>query len=323
MVDPFAGGGSIPLEALRLGCDAFASDLNPVACLILKTMLEDIPRHGPGLADELRRAGAEIKAQAEKELAELYPKDPDGATPIAYLWARTVRCESPNCGAEIPLMRSMWLCRKPKRKWALRPVVSRPADAPPQVDFEIFAPASEREVSGGTVARARATCPCCDSVLPPERVRSQLAAQRGGGDAVFDDAGNRTGGARMTAVVTLKPGEPGRHYRLPTDADYAAVRKAHLRVAKVLKGRDPGERQELSRVPTEPLNPIRPSPNARGLSAVTRYGMSNFGRPVHDEATSGFGKVGHVGTCKRQSEWFRLTSCLSCTGDFKKCRLLF
>jgi adenine-specific DNA methylase len=55
VVDPFAGGGSIPLEALRLGCDAFASDLNPVACLILKVMLEDIPRHGPELAAEPRR----------------------------------------------------------------------------------------------------------------------------------------------------------------------------------------------------------------------------------------------------------------------------
>ena len=120
MVDPFAGGGSIPLEALRLGCEAFASDLNPVACLILKVMLEDIPRHGPGLAEELRRVGGEIKQQAEQELADLYPKDPDGATPIAYLWARTVRCEAPNCGAEIPLMRSFWLCKKAKRKRALR-----------------------------------------------------------------------------------------------------------------------------------------------------------------------------------------------------------
>ena len=120
MVDPFAGGGSIPLEALRLGCEAFASDLNPVACLILKVMLEDIPRHGPKLAEELRRVGAEIKRQAEKELADLYPKDPDGATPIAYLWARTVRCESPNCGAEIPLVRSFWLCKKAKRRRALR-----------------------------------------------------------------------------------------------------------------------------------------------------------------------------------------------------------
>ena len=119
VVDPFAGGGSIPLEALRLGCEVFASDLNPVACLILKVMLEDIPRHGANLAEELRRAGAEIKTQAETELADLYPMDPDGSTPIAYLWARTIRCEAPNCGAEIPLMRSMWLCRKPKRKWGI------------------------------------------------------------------------------------------------------------------------------------------------------------------------------------------------------------
>ena len=103
VVDPFAGGGSIPLEALRLGCDAFASDLNPVACLINKVMLEDIPRHGPELAEELRRVGAEVKKAAEKELAEFYPRDADGARPIAYLWARTVRCEAPNCGAEIPI----------------------------------------------------------------------------------------------------------------------------------------------------------------------------------------------------------------------------
>ncbi|MCL6559985.1 MAG: DUF1156 domain-containing protein, partial [Firmicutes bacterium] len=123
VVDPFAGGGSIPLEALRLGCEAFASDLNPVACLILKVLLEDIPRHGPKLADQLRRVGVEIKKQAEKELAELYPKDPDGAVPIAYLWARTVRCEAPGCGAEIPLLRSFWLCKKANRKRALRPII--------------------------------------------------------------------------------------------------------------------------------------------------------------------------------------------------------
>ena len=204
VVDPFAGGGSIPLEALRLGCETFASDLNPVACLILKVMLEDIPRHGPGLADQLRKAGAEIKAQAEKELADLYPKDPDGSTPMAYLWARTVRCESPNCGADIPLMRSTWLCRKPRRKWALRPNVIRNASVPPRVEFEVFEPKTDRDVADGTVSRARATCLCCRTVLPPERVRAQLASQRGGADTVFDDDGNRTGGAMMTAVVTLK-----------------------------------------------------------------------------------------------------------------------
>jgi len=106
VVDPFAGGGSIPLEALRLGRDVYASDLNPVACLILKTMLEDVPRHGPGLADKVRVAGSEIRAAAELELGRFYSLDPDGARPIAYLWARTVRCEASDCGAEIPLARS-------------------------------------------------------------------------------------------------------------------------------------------------------------------------------------------------------------------------
>ena len=153
VVDPFAGGGSIPLEALRLGCDAFASDLNPVACLILKVMLEDIPRHGPKLAEELREAGAEIKRRAERELADLYPPDPDGATPIAYLWARTVRCEAPKCGAEIPLMRSFWLCKKPRRKRALRHRVERPKGRPPEVVFEVFEPDADGDVPAGTVTR--------------------------------------------------------------------------------------------------------------------------------------------------------------------------
>lgn len=206
VVDPFAGGGSIPLEALRLGCDAFASDLNPVACLILKVMLEDIPRHGPKLAEELRRVGKEIKKEAEKELSGFYPEDPDGSKPIAYLWARTVRCESPNCGAEIPLARSFWLCKKANRKRALRYKVVRPDGAPPRIEFEVFEPQKDSEVLSGTVSRAKASCPCCHTVLSPDRVRAQLSAQRGGADVVFDENGNRIGGARLLAVVTLNPG---------------------------------------------------------------------------------------------------------------------
>jgi len=434
VVDPFAGGGSIPLEALRTGCDAFASDLNPVACLILKVMLEDIPRHGPKLADELRRVGAEIKREAEKELAEFYPRDPDGATPIAYLWARTVRCESPGCGAEIPLVRSFWLCKKANRKRALRyrvvrssgtgfqpvnpwraddlsasrrnlphletagatyfvtfrcrgelrmppeamaialsairhwdgsrialdaavvmpdhahlmfrildgsrlgqllhsiksfsankinallgrsgafwldenfdhivrdgaeweekfqyirqnPVKKGLADSPDAypylyphshrqdacatVEFEVFEPASEKEVPPGTVTRAKAACPACNIVLPPERVRAQLAAQRGGADVVFDEKGRRIGGARLLAVVTLKPGEQGRHYRLPTEADYQAVWKAQRRLKEILDEWECGGRKGLCPVPDEPLPPI----GTLGFR-VQRYGMLQWG----------------------------------------------
>ena len=276
VVDPFAGGGSIPLEALRLGCDAFASDLNPVACLILKVMLEDIPRSGPELADELRRVGGEIKAHAERELADLYPADANGAKPIAYLWARTVRCESPNCGAEIPLMRSLWLCKKPKRKWALRTKVVRPKGKPPRVEFEIFEPGGEKEVAGGTVTRAKATCLCCETVLPPERVRAQLSAEKGGADVVFDDNGARTGGARMTAVVTLKPGEQGRHYHLPTKADYAAVRESQRRLQEMLDEWECGGREGFCPVPDEE-SPAGGGSGAGRAFSLHRYGMKEWG----------------------------------------------
>ena len=268
VVDPFAGGGSIPLEALRLGCEAFASDLNPVACLILKVMLEDIPRHGPELAEELRRVGKQIKEKAEKELSEFYPTDPDGATPIAYLWARTVKCESPNCGAEIPLMRSFWLCKKANRKRALRYKVVRPKGPPPRVEFEVFEPKSDKEIPSGTVTRGNAACPCCNMVLPVKRVRAQLAEKHGGADVIFDKKGNRIGGARMTAVVTLKPGVQGRYYRLPIESDYKAVWKAQKRLNEILNEWEREGRKGLCPVPDEPLPPI----GTLGFR-VQRYGM--------------------------------------------------
>ena len=289
MVDPFAGGGSIPLEALRVGCEAFASDLNPVACLILKVMLEEIPRHGPGLAEELRRVGGEVKAAAEKELADLYPPDPDGATPIAYLWARTVRCEAPNCGAEIPLLRSFWLCRKLKRRRALRAAVSRPAGEPPRVELEVFEPASERDVRAGTVTRAKAACPCCGVVLPPERVRTQLAAQRGGADVVFDEAGRRVGGARLTAVVTLRPGETGPalpaggRCGLRGGARGAGAAGGDSR--RVGAGREAGAVSGAGRA-DHPRAAGR-APVAR--SACSATGCSEVGRPVHGAAEGGVG----------------------------------
>jgi adenine-specific DNA methylase len=276
VVDPFAGGGSIPLEALRLGCEAIASDLNSVACLIEKVKLADIPRHGPKLSEDLLRVGAEIKGEAEQELADLYPKDPDGATPIAYLWARTVRCESPNCGAEIPLVRSFWLSRKAKRKRALKPKVVRPDGKAPRVELEIFEPKSEKEVPGGTVSRSKATCLACGVVLPPERVRAQLAAERGGAEVVFDARGSRRAGAWMLAVVTLKSGEQGRLYRLPTDRDYQAVRRAQARLARILDEWEADGKHGLCPVPDEPT-PAGGGSGAGRAFSVQKFGMLRWG----------------------------------------------
>ena len=92
-----------------MGADAFASDLNPVAVLLNKVVLEYIPKYGHRLASQVQELGSLMKEQAEAELAEMYPKHPDQATPIAYLSARTIRCEGPGCGVEVPLLRSLWL----------------------------------------------------------------------------------------------------------------------------------------------------------------------------------------------------------------------
>jgi adenine-specific DNA methylase len=72
---------------------------------------------------DVRRWGEWVLEEADKELAEFYPPEPDGSIPVGYLWARTVRCQNPSCSAEIPLMRQFWLAKKDRKKAALRPMV--------------------------------------------------------------------------------------------------------------------------------------------------------------------------------------------------------
>jgi len=256
VVDPFAGGGSIPLEALRVGADAFASDLNPVAVLLNKVVLEYIPKYGQKLADEVRKWGEWIKIEAEKELGQFYPKDPDGATPIAYLWARTVTCEGPGCGAEVPLMRSLWLAKKSNRSIALRMILDQEKK---RVDFEIIQDFKAQDVGEGTVRRGSATCPVCGYTTPVASVRKQLKARRGG-----------AADARLFCVVTTKPGQQGRFYRLPTERDLEAVRNA----AEELERRKATHTGELSLVPDEPY----PDETGAGaLSSSVLYGPKIWG----------------------------------------------
>ena len=148
----------------------------------------------------------------------------------------------------------------------------RPEGEVPDVAFEVFEPASDADVSNSTVDRAKATCLCCGATLPPERVRLQLNEQRGGADPIFNDLGRRIGGARMTAVVTLRPGEPGRNYRSPADLDYASVRIAQSRLADILGSWENDGKQSLCPVPDEPLPPI----GTLGFR-VQRYGMLQWG----------------------------------------------
>lgn len=265
VVDPFAGGGSIPLEALRVGADAFASDINPVAVLLNKVVLEYIPKYGQTLADEVRKWGQWVKEEAEKELAQFYPKDPDGSTPIAYLWARTIICEGPGCGAEVPLMRSLYLCKKSNRNIGLR-IIPKPEDK--RVDFEIIekqkskwvvADNPEIEIKNpnfdGTVKRGSATCPCCGYTTPVASVRTQFKARQGGAND-----------ARLFCVVTTKPKTQGRFYRLPNEQDLESVKNASIELEKRVNQHT----GDLSLIPDEPLR-------GKAQISVSLYGVENWG----------------------------------------------
>ena len=180
-----------------------------------------------------------------------------------------MRCETPHCGAEIPLVRSFWLSKKANRGRAFQPRVVRPKGELPRVELEIVKPKGEKEVSVGTVSRAKATCLCCNTVLGPDRVRAQLTAQRGGAEVVFDAKGKRSGGARLLGVVTLIEGQSGRNFRLPTDADYRAVWKAQQRLKVIEKAK---LTDGLTPIPDEPLPPV----GTLGFR-VQRYGMTRWG----------------------------------------------
>lgn len=250
VVDPFAGGGAIPLEALRVGADAWACDYNPVAALLLKVVLEDIPRYGERLAEGIRKWGAWVKERVERDLGRFYPPDSDGAVPIAYLWARTITCEGPGCGAEVPLLRQLWLARKGGRRVALGLMVDRKAK---RVDFEIDE--DPQQVGEGTVRRGSATCPVCGYVTPVARVRAQAKAR--GGLAV-----------RMVAVVRTYPGRQGRHYRAATDRDVQVAQEAE----QELRRREQEHKGLLSLVPEEPI----PPEGTLGFR-VQKYGFRTWG----------------------------------------------
>ncbi len=245
--DPFSGGGSIPLEAMRVGAFAQASDLNPLPVLLSKALLEWFPKYGSRLAEEFRIKARELGAMAFKDLKDYYPNDKDGAVPIAYLWARTVRCEGPGCGVEIPLVRSPLLANKGKNsvfleiRWVRseKRIVCSPVGGP------------LRSQDTGTVRRGAALCPACGFTTPPANVRAQFGHRRGG-----------TSDARLLCVVTMKDG--AKSYRPASEHDARAVARA----LKLVSSPSSPVRSEVS-LPSESLPYLRSIFNIKLLGVET------------------------------------------------------
>jgi putative DNA methylase len=286
VLDPFAGGGSIPLEALRLGCEVHALDYNPVAVLILKCVLEYPQRYakpdsvsalplpvrersslllfeeeGPDESPLLRAVrawGAWVLEEARRELQPFYPPDPDGSVPVGYIWARTLPCQNPACGVEIPLMRQTWLAKKDNRKIALRLVPNRAAR---RVDAEIVeGRAISFDPEEGTVTRAHVRCPLCGGSIDDDTTRRLFREGKAG--------------QRMMAVVLHHPDRPGKRYRLPTARDLEAYRAAEQALEE--KRRKLWEEWGMDPVPDEPT-PIGGGPGAERAFSVHKYGLTRWG----------------------------------------------
>lgn len=223
LLDPFAGGGTIPLEAQRLGLEAHASDLNPVAIMINKAMIEIPPRFAgmppvnpqsrarldlggwsglKGLTEDIQYYGDWVKKEAVRRIGNLYPQvklpkkyGSGTASVIAWLWARTVKCPNPACGCEMPLARSFILSKKKGKETFIQPSFVNGA-----VSFEI----KNGELVGpeGTVSRKGAICACCGTPVSFQYIREE--AQQG------------RMGSHLMAVVA--EGNSGRIY-LPADEE--------------------------------------------------------------------------------------------------------
>ncbi len=304
VLDPFAGGGAIPLEALRLGCETYSNDLNPVAVLIQKCTLEYPQKYGkpipkkqylaerPWLAEEkgqkkkekglfdddnaemvnplvedVKYWGNWVLREAKKEIGPFYPEEADGSIPVGYIWARTIPCQNPSCGAEIPLMRQFWLAKKKNKKVALYPYSAEKAranDAVPQpsktVQFTIVGDGYESWPEGfkpenGTVSRAVATCPVCASTVEANTTRRLFKEGKSG--------------QRMVAVVTHKPGTKGKKYRVATDRDMDMYKEAQQYLEQ--------KRETLmTEWGMDPV-PDEPTPEGKGSGAERAFSVRNYG----------------------------------------------
>jgi adenine-specific DNA methylase len=276
VLDCFAGGGSIPLEVLRLGCETYALEYNPVAVLILKAALEYPQKYAnlkvkigetnqktlygeigakemPKLVYDVQKWGNWVYEEAKKEIGKFYPPDPDGSIPVSYIWARTIKCKNPSCGAEIPLMRQFWLAKKENKKIALKMVVDK---VNKKINFKIV---QNKEIdfdpSEGTTRKATVQCPVCGVGISDKEMRRLFQE----GKAY----------QRMIAVILHNP-KTGKIYRVAKDEDIKIFRDSEKYLEE--KRKELLERCAFDPVPDELL----PPKETLGFR-VQRYGILKWG----------------------------------------------
>ena len=269
VLDPFSGGGAIPLEALRLGCETYAFDLNPVAHIIqLATLV--YPQqyaHRPGthgekpgatLIADVQRWGNWVLEKVKVEIGDLYPREENGAMAVAYIWARTIACPRSDCSVQVPLIRQTWLARIPGRYVAYKVEANGPGS---EIRYRVVGPVAKMSDLGfdpfqGSTRGGTAICPCCGTPLTEKHI--------------VDEASHNRMGSSLVSVIIDKG--QGKQYRNVLASDRQVFSLAEYRLADLNNSYDPLS-GDLSPIPDEPL-PVQGTLGFR----VQRYGIRTWGQ---------------------------------------------
>lgn len=218
VLDPTAGGGSIPFEAIRYGLPAIANDLNQIAAVVLRAGVELPGRHGAGITEDLRKWGGVLIERLRSRLEPFFGLANSHERVIAYVFARTVRC--PRTGKRLPLSPNWWLSKE-KGGSAVRLVTERKGRDLSEVEFEIVSPVPKTiDPDRGTVAGGDAVSPWDGLVID--------------GDYIKDEAQAGRMGSQLYAVA-VRVGKK-RAIRAPTETDISAIAAAEREVEKLLDG---------------------------------------------------------------------------------------
>ena len=253
VVDPMAGGGSIPFEAIRLGLPVVAGDLNPIAFICLKGTLEYPVRFGRKLLPAVDSFCEEVHEEARAELEEFFPKQL-GRKIYAYLWARTIRCSS--CGLIIPLSPNWWIVKAKSDEESVAVGLEVP-DKGDKCGLEIVKnPIScGLNPDKGTVKGGRAECPRCHTVID--------------GDEVKQEAQNGRMGHQLYCVCIKSRGlgkkKAKKDFRAPTKQDHEAIEKAEKRL-----------NEKLALWTAQNLVPTENFPETANDTRPVQYGMPRW-----------------------------------------------
>ncbi len=244
VLDSFAGNGAIPGEALRLGCESIALDLNPVANVILRVLLEAVPRHGHELLEKFRSGKKFIMKEAENRLNLYYPKK-NGKTPVSWLWARTVTCEGPGCGATIPLISQNVIAKGTRKAWIeLKGNQDKPVEV--HIGKGKTIPKDLIRTAGGGAA----ICPVCGFTTQKASVKKQGKEHKMGN--------------MLFGVVTPIGERQGKDYFNASEEDVLAYERASKVWSQMTKNSDITELNE-------------PFVLTYGLHVPPHYGISTWG----------------------------------------------